>query len=184
MSLSLQLPPIFTTLQPPLILLANILTLAIGPRHRVLQFAFGVPVLFILAAQSLYREWDRGWGLHYGLNCFVVTNLVVWVDWILLNSPYKEEWVKLDHRKGSGRSREEKAVSLVPSSSAGFPKDDGGVVESKGGLKKGLEKRAAPVGFWSRLWWATRLATTNRYTGWSCEVKNVPASVPSTYPRW
>lgn len=179
--MALQLPLVFITLQPVLILATNILTLAVGPNHRFLQFAFSVPVLFILAAQSLYRDWDRGWGLHYGLNCFVVTSLVTWVDWILLNNPDKEDWVKLEQRKGAEALGKEKVESTE---SHAFPKDDGGVIKSKSSSKQISEKQSAPASFLKRLWWAARLATTNRYVGWSCEVKNVPASVPSTYPRW
>jgi hypothetical protein len=41
----------------------------------------------------------------------------------------------------------------------------------------------APEGFGERLWWAVRLATTNRYVGWSCEAKNVPLEVGPEYPR-
>ncbi|KAJ4410433.1 hypothetical protein N0V91_001919 [Didymella pomorum] len=125
--MALQLPPIFITLQPALILTTNVLTLAIGPQHRVLQFAFSVPALFILAAQSLYRDWDRGWGLHYGLNCFVMTSLVTWVDWILLNNPYKEQWVKLEQRKGAETLGKE---TVRATESPEFPKDDGGVVRN------------------------------------------------------
>lgn len=180
-TMALQLPPIFTTLQPALVLATNIVTLAVGPDHRVLQFAFSVPVLFILAAQSLYRDWDRGWGLHYGLNCFVVTSLVTWVDWIPLNSPYKERWMKLEQRKGAEKLVDEKIGSTE---SPAFPKDDGDVIRSKSSSTDVSKKRDVPASFLQRLWWAARLATTNRYVGWSCEVKNVPASVSPSYPRW
>lgn len=179
--MALHLPLIFITLQPALVIATNVLTLAIGPRHRVLQFAFSVPVLFILAAQSLYRDWDRGWGLHYGLNCFVVTSLFTWVDWILLNDPYKERWVKLEQRKGAERVEDEKVDSAE---GAAFPKDDGDVVRSKSNSTHDSKPLAFSSTFWERLCWAMRLATTNRYVGWSCEVKNAPASVPPTYPRW
>lgn len=179
--MALQLPPIFATLQPALILAANVFTLAIGPNHRVLQFAFSIPVLSILAAQSLYRDWDRGWGLHYGLNCFVVTSLVTWIDWILLNSPYKERWVKLEQHKGAARVKD---GGVAPAESPAFPEDDSGVVRSKNSMGNPVEKRYVPASFLQRFWWSGRLATTNRYVGWSSEVKNVPASVPSTYPRW
>jgi len=179
--MALQLPPIFTTLQPALILAANILTLAISPQHCILQFAFSVPVLYLLAAQSLYRDWDRGWGLHYGLNCFVMTSLVTWVDWILLNSPYKENWVKLEQRKGAETLGKEK-VGLTDSPT--FLKDDRDVIRSKSSSRKNVPKQYVLASFSERLWWAARLGTTNRYVGWSCEVKNVPGSVPPTYPRW
>ncbi|KAF3033693.1 hypothetical protein E8E12_004177 [Didymella heteroderae] len=178
--MAFQLPLIFTTLQPLLIIASNVLTLAIGPQRRVLQFAFSVPVLFLFAAQSLYRDWDRGWGLHYGLNCFVVTNLFVWFDWVVLNSPYREGWIKLDQRKSSEVPRDESTGSSPER--AAFPKDDGGVVQSKSAVQK--QRHGVPETFWGRLCWAARLSTTNRYIGWSCEVKNAPSSVPSTYPRW
>ncbi|KAH6618760.1 membrane bound O-acyl transferase family-domain-containing protein [Boeremia exigua] len=154
--MSLQLPPIFATLQVPLILLTNIATLAIGPRHRVLQFAFSVPVLGVLVAQSVYREWDRGWGLQYGLNCFVMSAVMTWVDWVLLDSPDRERWVRV---KSNGQ------------------------VESNGHAVISSKMASAPTGFWSRLWWAAQLSTTNRYTGWSCESKNVPVEVGPEYPR-
>lgn len=179
--MALQLPPIFITLQPAFIVATNILTFAIGPNHRVSQFAFSVPVLFLLAAQSLYRDWDRGWGLHYGLNCFIVTSLATWVDWVLLNNPYKERWVKLKQRKGAGELKDDK---LDPTDDPTFPKDDGGVIRSKTDLQHDPENRGMPPSFLERLWWAARLATTNRYVGWSCEVKNLPASVPPSYSRW
>ncbi|KAF1929477.1 uncharacterized protein M421DRAFT_420004 [Didymella exigua CBS 183.55] len=175
--MALHLPPLFTTLQAPLIILTNILTLAIGPRNRLLQFAFSVPVLFLLAAQSLYRDWDRGWGLHYGLSCFVVTNLAVWADWALLASPDREGWAKLEQR--SGAAQKEKEKESRGEGEGAFPKDDGGVVESKRGVQGG----GVPTSFCARLWWAIRLSATTRYIGWSCEVKNVPPSVPVGYPR-
>lgn len=167
--MSLQLPPVFTTLQIPLLLLTNILTLAIGPRHRVVQFAFSVPVLFVLVAQSLYREWTGGWGLHYGLNCFVMSMVMVWVDWVALNSPDREGWVKLQKRKASAKDEEK-------------PKTNGHV-QSNGHAGVSSKKEEMQRGFWGRMWWATRLATTNRYTGWSCESKNVPVEVGPEYSR-
>ncbi|KAF3052258.1 hypothetical protein E8E11_011419 [Didymella keratinophila] len=181
--MALQLPPIFTTLQPPLILLTNILTLAIGPQHRFLQFAFSVPVLFILAAQSLYREWNHGWGLHYGLNCFVVTLLVTWVDWILLNSPYKEGWTKQKQRKGTERPGVEKIHTAAESPE--LPRNDGAVVQSAPRNRSIQNPQTnAPPPFLHRLRWAACLATTTRYISWTSEVKNAPRSVSPTYPRW
>ena len=41
-----------------------------------------------------------------------------------------------------------------------------------------------PHTFLGRLWWGIRLASTNRYTGWSQEVKNTPVEVSADYPRW
>jgi hypothetical protein len=40
-----------------------------------------------------------------------------------------------------------------------------------------------PKGFWNRAWWGVRLSTTNRYVGWTCQVKNVPEQVSAEYPR-
>ncbi|KAJ4988751.1 tat pathway signal sequence [Stagonosporopsis vannaccii] len=155
--MSLQLPQVFITLQIPFILLTNVLTLAIGPRYRVAQFAFSVPVLSLLVAQSLYREWDRGWGLHYGLNCFVMSAVMTWVDWVLLNSPDREGWVKFSVQRGSVKGEE-----------------GNWHMKSNGYAGRLSKKETVPKGFGSRLWWAAGLATTNRYTGWSCESKNVP----------
>lgn len=92
--------------------------------------------------------------------------VMTWVDWVLLNSPDREGWVKLDVRKGAEKGGE----------GNGHVKSNG----HAGGLSKGQN---VPEGFWSRLWWATRLATTNRYTGWSCESKNVPVEVGPGYSR-
>ncbi|KAJ8106496.1 hypothetical protein OPT61_g9497 [Boeremia exigua] len=197
--MALQLPPVFTTLQVPLIMLTNITALAIGPRHRVLQFAFSVPVLIVLVAQSLYREWDGGWGLHYGLNCFVMSLVMDWVDWVLLNSPYREGWTKLEVRKGAvkeegGVVRKEQGNGYA--SSNGNLKSNGhasnghasnghasnGHAKSNGHATS-MSKDDAPKRFWSRFWWATRLTTTNRYPGWSCESKNVPVEVGPEYSR-
>jgi hypothetical protein len=156
----LQLPPLFTSLQIPLLLLTNCLTLAIGPSHRLAQFAFSVPVLGVLTAQSLYREWGPNWGMHYALNIIVMVTLATWVDWVVLQRPDREGWVKVDRRG-----------------------------ESDGDVSKVQKGRGAPSGFWSRLWWAVRLTASgtgvgNRYVGWSCEVKNVPVEVDVGYSRW
>ncbi|KAF2190399.1 hypothetical protein K469DRAFT_623462 [Zopfia rhizophila CBS 207.26] len=43
---------------------------------------------------------------------------------------------------------------------------------------------AVPSSFLQRVWWGICLATTNRYMGWSNQIKNVPVEVPADYPRW
>ncbi|KAF9698500.1 hypothetical protein EKO04_003829 [Ascochyta lentis] len=159
--MSLHLPPAFTTLQLPLLLLTNILALTIGPRHRLLQLAFTLPALLLLAAQSLYRDYTGAWGIHYGMNCGVASMLATYVDWVVLRSPDREGWVKLRGRFGGGGGESN--------------------VDVKGG---GKEKRGAPRTFRERLWWAVRLGFTNRYTGWSSEVKHVPVEVGDGCPRW
>jgi hypothetical protein len=45
------------------------------------------------------------------------------------------------------------------------------------------EDDRVPQGFWERAWWGVRLATGNRYVGWSNEVKNVPKEVDADYSR-
>ncbi|KAF2017199.1 hypothetical protein BU24DRAFT_490412 [Aaosphaeria arxii CBS 175.79] len=54
-------------------------------------------------------------------------------------------------------------------------------VKSNGTDEKSVD---VPQSFLGRVWWGARLATTNRYVGWSQEVKNVPVEVPIGYPRW
>lgn len=104
---------------------------------------------------------------------------------MLLNSPYKEGWVKLQVRRGESESKGEKELEKEKEKmkgDGGFPIHDGDVVRS---AKRDTRKSdGMPATFWQRLWWATRLSTTSRYTGWSSEAKNVPASVPPSYPRW
>jgi hypothetical protein len=151
--LSLQLPQIFVDLQTPLLYLTNIIALAIGPQHRNIQL-LTLPLLLLLIVQSLYREWNGGWGYHYGLNCSVVIMVFVWVDWILLGNPDKQAWGKLKYLK----------------------QKDGAVVVKK--------EDSPPQGFLSRAWWGVRLATTNRYVGWSQQVKGVRMEVDADYSRW
>ncbi|ORY07911.1 membrane bound O-acyl transferase family-domain-containing protein [Clohesyomyces aquaticus] len=56
------------------------------------------------------------------------------------------------------------------------------------GKKEGDSQREkdniVPDHFFSRFWWGFRLATTNRYTGWSQQVKNVRMEVSADYPKW
>ena len=116
--------------------------------------------------------------------------MATYLDTVLLASPDKEGWIKLNTRvglmeRGEERSERDKGSAVVGSGE--FPSDDGGLVKSKSSTVAGEKptvKNAAPQGFRSRLWWAIRIACTYRYTGWSCEVKNVPIEVSSSYPRW
>lgn len=186
-------PAYFRHAATPLLFLTNILALAIGPQHRILQHGFSLPVLTVLAAQSLYREYSGAWGIHYAVNCGVMSGLATYVDCVVLKSADREAWTKLGSRVGLKKG----AGGLEGDGPDGFPRDDGSVVKSRGvvkgsgnmgangraGAKESL-KRSAPTAFTSRLWWAVRLACTNRYTGWSCEVKNVPIEVDDSYPRW
>ena len=189
--LSLQLPPAFDALQAPLLLLTNTLALTVGPQHRVLQLGLSIPVWIILVAQSLYRNYDGAWGIHYATNCAVANLLAIYVDTVLLASPDREGWTKLKSRVNTPASNEDSAGSMKDSKatdSSGFPENDGCVVKSigiSGSIAGKLAvKNTAPAGFRDRLWWAIRLACTTRYIGWSCEVKNVPVEVGESYPRW
>ena len=180
---SLQLPSIFDALQLPLLLLTNVLALTIGPRQRVLQLGFSIPAWVLLASQSLYRDYSGAWGIHYAINCGVMSLMATYLDTVLLMSPDKEGWVKLRSRVETVKDNKDEAKkSGQDVGSDGFPRDDGSVVKSKNKEVSGKSK--APIGFNDRLWWAIRLACTNRYTGWSCEVKNVPVEVDDSYPRW
>jgi hypothetical protein len=156
-----QFPSYLITLQVPLLYLINILTLATGPNHRLLRVSISLPLVLLLAAQSLYREWDSGWGYNFALNCGVCSRVFTYVDWILLRGPDKEGWYKIQYgEKG---------------------KDD------KNDNVKKLDYKDTPGGagrtFGGRAWWALRLSTSNRYTGWSNQVKNVYMEVPANYPR-
>ena len=180
---SLQLPSIFDALQLPLLLLTNVLALTIGPRQRVLQLGFSIPAWVLLASQSLYRDYSGAWGIHYAINCGVMSLMATYLDTVLLMSPDKEGWVKLRSRVETVKDNKDEAKKSGQAvGSDGFPRDDGSVVKSKNKEVSGKSK--APIGSNDRLWWAIRLACTNRYTGWSCEVKNVPVEVDDSYPRW
>ncbi|PSN63634.1 hypothetical protein BS50DRAFT_557722 [Corynespora cassiicola Philippines] len=54
---------------------------------------------------------------------------------------------------------------------------------AEGDGEMGEVEKKVPQGFWVRVWWGVRLATTNRYVGWSQQVKNVPVDVGAQYPR-
>lgn len=79
-----------------------------------------------------------------------------YVDSIVLANPDRERWYKLPK---SNEKNDEKRTE-----------DDKGTV--------------ALHGFCERFRWAAELATSNRYPGWSQEVKNTPFEVEYGYPRW
>jgi hypothetical protein len=170
MAFSLQLPPIFTTLQIPLIYLNNIVALAIGPKHQILRVGISLPILVVLIAQSLYREWHGTWGDHYAINCLVLCAAFVYVDWVLLCTPDKERWRKIRYTRRKDNEKE---------------KVNGRVNGKANGVASQRVEEADeyPVTFWGRMWWATRLATTTRYVGWTSQAKNVRMEVDGSYPR-
>ena len=106
---SLQLPSIFDALQLPLLLLTNVLALTIGPRQRVLQLGFSIPAWILLASQSLYRDYSGAWGIHYAINCGVMSLMATYVDTVLLMSPDKEGWVKLRSRVETVKDNKDEA---------------------------------------------------------------------------
>ena len=151
---ALELPKFFIDLQIPLLYINNLVALAIGPRNHFLRIALTLPLLVLLLTQSLYRQWTGEWGIHYAINCLMLSTVFVYVDWILLDGPDKERWHKIRYDvKEKGRDEEKKKEGEVPE------------------------------GFLNRLWWGVRLATGNRYVGWSNQVKNVPVEVDADYSR-
>jgi hypothetical protein len=154
--ISLALPPIFSTLQIPLLYTINITSLALGPSHPILRSS--IHALFILLVlQSLYKPSTGVFGMRYAMECLVWSVTWVYFDWNVLCRPDAEGWEKISYA-------EEKGV--------------------KGGEKKDVGKLDVKEGFWNRMWWAIRLATTQRYVGWSQEVKNVRKEVDASYSRW
>lgn len=175
---SLALPPALLPLQIPLILATNVLTLALNKHHRFLALALGFPALVLLVSQSLYREWEKGWGLHYGINCFIMTIAFAWVEWVALGVPDREGWGKVVRGEEMEKKGRWEREGLGERIGAVKGKGDGAVTSNVSAVVK-----TSPEGFLERLWWAIRLATTNRYVGWSCEAKNVPLEVGPEYPR-
>lgn len=170
---SFQFPPQLIALQVPLLVLNNVVTLAVGPRYQLLRVFVSAPLLALLVAQSLYVVWDGGWGHQYALNVMVCGMVFQYIDWILLQNPDKEGWYKIQYENEE----------------VGKKTDEGGVENSKRNGNGVVQKRlgylpcGAGTSFWSRFWWAIRLSFTNRYVGWSNQVKNVNMEVPPTYPR-
>jgi hypothetical protein len=167
-NMSLRLPPIFTTLQIPLLYTNNILGLALGPQHHFLRVSITLPVLILLASQGLYREEDSAYGMRYSVECLVLSLSFTYLDWVVLGSPDREEWRKLSYRKdvGKGGGKER------------------GVEDRKVVVREDLNYEDAPRTFWERVRWGVRLAAGVRYVGWSQQVKNVPVEVGPEYSRW
>lgn len=162
-----QLPPQIITLQIPLLYLINILALAAGPNHHVLRVSITLPLVILLITQSLYREWYAGWGNHYAINCTVWSVVFNYVDWVLLGNPDREGWYKIRYKNDGKSGDDDKDEKKADVSMKTYEDEPGGAGRT----------------FPSRIWWALRLATTNRYTGWSNQVKNVYMEVPADYPR-
>lgn len=164
--------PLLVTLQIPLLYMTNCITLAVSPRRQVLRVGLSLPIVILLISQSLHRAWEGRWGNHYALNCVVFSIAFTYVDWILLASPDEEVWFKIRYGKSvEGGERKQSVRAKGNGNGNGHP-----VTSSKGNDR-------VPRIFWARLWWGMRLATTNRYVGWSCEVKNVRIEVNPEYPR-
>ncbi|EMD64284.1 hypothetical protein COCSADRAFT_89894 [Bipolaris sorokiniana ND90Pr] len=173
MAVSLQLPPIFLYLQFPILFLNNAVALALGPERQFLRVSISLPILVVFVAQSLYREWDVGWGYKYGMETFGMCLVYFYIGWILLKSPDKEGWYKIQYGKGNEQEKDKDKMTNGKMNGNGVP------------AKKRYQHVPGGAGttFWSRLWWATRLSFTNRYVGWSQQVKGVVMEVPSDYPR-
>lgn len=175
MAVSLRLPPIFQRFQAPFLILNNIVALALGPQRHFSRVFLTLPLLILLVAQSPYQEWEKGWGYKYGAEVFTMTMILQYVDWILLQSPDKEGWYKIQY----GKSHEQEEVKAKASN--GKPNGTGhAAIPSK---RYQREPGGAGTTFWSRVWWGLRLSFTSRYVGWSQQVKNINMEVPSDYPR-
>ncbi|KAL5118952.1 hypothetical protein ACEQ8H_003081 [Pleosporales sp. CAS-2024a] len=165
---SLQLPRIFLHVQIPLLFLTNIVALAIGPQHQVVRLGMTLPLLGILVAQSLYRDWEIGWGIHYAIEIGIMQLAFVYLDWNVLGSPDKEGWRKIDYEQ------EEKERGAVNGNNKGAPPEGGREKKHMG---------VVPQTFWQRAWWGVRLSTGHRMVGWTQEVKNTPKEVAADYSR-
>ncbi|KAF2851036.1 hypothetical protein T440DRAFT_554784 [Plenodomus tracheiphilus IPT5] len=166
--------PLLVTYQIPFLSLLNIVALAIGPKFQIFRVAFSLPILIVLILQSLAREWDGGWGVHYAINCAALMIVFQYVDWVLLASPDTEGWHRLGAVDGPKRSTKARDDAV---------KDNGKMnCQAK---RSGEATALVPQGFWRRFWWGMRLMfASTRYVRWSCQVKNVPMmEVHSTYPR-
>ncbi|KAL6710824.1 hypothetical protein ACN47E_007881 [Coniothyrium glycines] len=161
---TLQLPRLFATLQVPLLFLVNIVALAVPPKYQILRTGLSLPFVVVLVAQSWYKAPEGTFQDQYGLNCLVLTAAWIWVDWVLISTPDREKWRKIRY-------------------------DRGGVDKRANGTTNGVlkqeysETEEYPTSFLSRLWWATRLAFTGRYVGWTSQAKNTPIEVDASYPR-
>ncbi|EUC48501.1 hypothetical protein COCMIDRAFT_23675 [Bipolaris oryzae ATCC 44560] len=173
MAVSLQLPPIFLYLQFPILVLNNIVALALGPERQFLRVAISLPILVVIAAQSLYRKWDVGWGYKYGAETFTMCLTYTYIGWILLSIPDKEGWYKIQYGKGNEQEKDKNKMTNGKMNGNDVPANK----------RYQYVPGGAGTTFWSRLWWATRISCTNRYVGWSQQVKGVVMEVPPDYPR-
>lgn len=148
--LPMELPPAIRQLQVPLLYLNNII--ALGFKPGPIRILSTLPTALLLALQGLYQKEHIYYGDQYSMNCLTLSLVFVYLDWIVLASPDKERWHKIQYNKRVGTSQD---------------KND-----------------AVPLSFFSRVWFGLRLASTNRYTGWSQQVKNTPIEFPIGYPRW
>jgi hypothetical protein len=163
---SFKLPKPLIEAQLPLIHATLIVALGLGPQHQFVRVCITLPILILLVCQSLYKEQDGPWGESFSNNSVVVFTVFIYIDWILMKSPDLEQWHKLPDASA-------KANGVVPNGKLNAVPD---------GIQKD-QKHVVPQGFLQRVWWGLRLATTWRYIGWSCQVKNVPVEVGPAYPR-
>ncbi|EUC28107.1 hypothetical protein COCCADRAFT_110011 [Bipolaris zeicola 26-R-13] len=173
MAVSLQLPPIFLYLQFPIMILNNAVALALRPERQFLCVSITLPILVVFAAQSLYRELDTSWGYKYGMETLTTCLVYHYIGWVLLGVPDKEGWYKIQYGKGNEHEKKKDKMTNGKMNGNGVPANK----------KYQYVPGGAGTTFWSRLWWAMRLSCTNRYVGWSQQVKGVIMEVPSDYPR-
>ncbi|KAH7116819.1 membrane bound O-acyl transferase family-domain-containing protein [Dendryphion nanum] len=163
----MELPPSIRMLQLPLLYCTNILALSFKPSF--LRTAISLPIYILLVLQSLYQKDHVYYGIQYPMAALSLSLTFHYIDWILLANPDKERWHRIPVSNNK-RSNERK------------------VIENSIGITKIRPKNeniaTVPTNFSTRLWWAFRLSMTNRYVGWSNQVKNVPVEFEADYPRW
>ncbi|KAF2872957.1 membrane bound O-acyl transferase family-domain-containing protein [Massariosphaeria phaeospora] len=154
------LPAAIQQFQVPLIVLNNILALGLKP--GITRIVLTLPTLVILVLQSYYKREPGYFNDEYPTNCMIMALAFMYVNWILLATPDRKRWHKIRYGKDG--------------------KQDGSISDRSNDSK--VQYDDVPQSFWERVWWGARLATSNRYVGWSQQAKNVRMEVSSDYPRW
>jgi hypothetical protein len=135
-------------------LMFTTLILTQGFKPGIFRIFLTLPIMVLFWAQSLYRKDFMYYGVEYPMNVLACVAMFCYLDQIILANPDKERWHKIQYGTGEEKGEKNGNAGAIPST------------------------------YWTRVWWATRIATTTRYVGWSQQVKNVVMEVPSDYPRW
>lgn len=93
----MELPLAIRRLQIPLLLLNNIVALGFKPGS--LRIIITLPITLLLISQTLYDKETVYYSDKYSGACGALTLVSLYVDWILLASPDREKWHKINYRK-------------------------------------------------------------------------------------